>query len=128
MEREVTRRELMRSFTHEEKSQVSEALRSHGVGPQVVRPFPAVRCPVCREGKVLRYRYRRPRGSSGNALFGYIWCSHCMRYAGFMGAVPEWWSLDDVLTEADHEQFERDGIGGLEQMLKHVETLEGALG
>lgn len=51
-----------------------------------------------------------------------------MRYVGTMSAVPDWWEGEDVLTQEEHEQFEQDDIEGLERMLRHVETLENAIG
>ena len=118
----------MKSFTSDETAAVSNALKSHGVGQHIVRPFPSIECPVCHEGRILRYRYLRPRGTTGDALFGYVWCSHCMRYVGLMGPTPEWWVPEDALTQAEHEQFERDDVKGLEQMLKRVGALEQAIG
>jgi len=118
----------MRSFTSDEVSLVSAKLKAHGVGQELERPFPSIQCPVCHHGAILRYRYLRPRGTSGNALFGYIWCSHCMRYVGTMSAVPDWWGGEDVLTQEEHEQFEQDDIEGLERMFRHVETLDNAIG
>jgi hypothetical protein len=51
-----------------------------------------------------------------------------MRYVGTMSAVPDWWRGEDVLTQEEHEQFEQDDIEGLERMLRHVETLDNAIG
>ncbi|MFD6178488.1 MULTISPECIES: hypothetical protein [unclassified Isoptericola] len=117
----------MKSLTSDETAQISAAFAAHGIGQHPVTPFPRVVCPVCNAGVVLRYRYLRPRGDSGNALHGYVWCSACLRYTGFVGAVPDWWGQVDPISAADHDAYDQDGVDGLERMLRRAATLEGAI-
>lgn len=115
----------MTSFVDEEKEQLSALLKAAGLGVRPVVPFPVIRCPVCHQGAILRYRYSPP--GKAWSLISYFWCDHCWRYTGSTGPMPDWWDGFDALSTEEHATYAGSGMAGLERMLRRVATIDGGV-